>query len=129
MAYNRSDFPHLSEDEWATVERMVQSLGPRAVEVVLTTLSEPEQHASLFAFSQREQQTARVAADESRRDVEAARRLAEEARQQLADVIQQNVGLQQQLSQFLSQPPQPVVIEQRTAPPSPSHSRTLKLDV
>ena len=47
MGYNPSDFPHLTEDEWAIVERMVQSLGPRAVEVVLTTLSEPKQHASL----------------------------------------------------------------------------------
>jgi Retrotransposon gag protein len=129
MTYNPSDFPHLTEDEWATVERMVQSLGPRAVEVVLTTLSEAEQHASLFAFSQRELETARVAAEESRREVEAARQLADESRQQAADTIQQIAGLQQQLTQLLSRPPQPVVVEQRVAPPSPSHNRALKLDV
>ena len=129
MTYNPSDFPHLTEDEWATVERMVQSLGPRAVEVVLTTLSEPEQHASLFAFSQREQQTARVAAEESRREAEAARQLADDARQQVADALRQSTGLQQQLAQLLSRPPQPVVVEQRTAPPSPSRNQSLKLDV
>lgn len=129
MAYNPSNFPHLSKDEWAAVERMVQSLGPRAVEVVLTTLSEEEQHASLFAFSQREQQTAHAAAEASRREVEAARQLADDSRQQTADTLQQIAGLQQQLTQLLSRPPQPVVVEQRTAPPSPSHNRTLKLDV
>ena len=97
MTYNPSDFPHLAEDEWATVERMVQSLGPRAVEVVLTTLSEPEQHASLFAFSQREEQTVHAAAEESRREVEAARKIADEARQQAADAVRQSSGLQKQL--------------------------------
>jgi hypothetical protein len=30
---------------------------------------------------------------------------------------------------LLNRPPQPVVVEQRTAPPSPSHTRALKLDV
>lgn len=127
--YNPSDFPHLSQDEWATVERMVQSLGPRAVEAVLTTLSEDEQHASLFAFSQREQQTAHAAAEASRREAEAAHQRAEESRQHTADTAQQIAALQQQLTQLLSRPPQPVVVEQRVAPPSPSHNRTLKLDV
>jgi hypothetical protein len=129
MTYSRSTFPHLTEDEWATVERMVQSLGPRAVEVVLTTLSEDEQHASLFAFSQREQAAAQAAAEASRREIEAAHQRAEESRQQTADTVQQIAALQQQLTQLLSRPPQPVVVEQRTAPPSPSHNRTLKLDV
>ena len=80
MAYNPSGFPHLSEDEWAIVERMIQSLGARAVEVVLTTLSEPEQHATLFAFGNREQKNANAAAEESRREAQAARQLADEAR-------------------------------------------------
>jgi len=129
MAYNPSDFPHLSEDEWAIVNRMVQSLGPRAVEVMLTTLSEAEQHASLFAFSQREQQAAVAAAEEARREVAAAQQRADEARQQAVDAAQQSLGLQQQLTQLLSRPPPPVVVEQRTTPPSPSHNRALKLDV
>jgi Retrotransposon gag protein len=129
MAYSPSDFPHLSEDEWRTITRMVQALGPRAVEVVLTTLDEAEQHASVYTFAQRELQAAQAAAEESRRDAEAARQLAEEARQQVTDVIQQSAGLQQQLAQLLNRPPQPVVVEQRVAPPSPSHNRTLKLDV
>jgi hypothetical protein len=94
MVYER----YLSDDEWLTVERMVQSLGARAVEVVLTTLSEPEQHASLSVFSQRERQTVYVAAEESRREAEAAQRLAAEARQQAADAMKQTAGLQKQLA-------------------------------
>ena len=105
MAYNPSDFPHLTEDEWAIVERMVQSLGARAVEVVLTTLSEPEQHPTLFAFAKRERKNAHAAAEESRREAQAARQLADETRQQAADVIRQSSGLQQQLTQLLSRPP------------------------
>jgi hypothetical protein len=128
MAYERSNFPHLSDDEWLTVERMVQSLGARAVEVVFTTLSEPEQHASLSAFRQRELQTVHAAAEEARRETEVAQRLAAEARQQAADAMKQTAGLQKQLSDFMNRPPQPVVIQQQT-PPSPRHTPSLKLDV
>lgn len=122
MSYNRSDFPHLTEDEWATVERMVQSLGPRAVEVVLTTLDADEQHASLFAFRQREQKTAQAVAETSRHEVETARQRAEAARQQTADVVQQMAGMQHQLTQLMNN-------QAATVSPSPSYTQTIKFDV
>jgi hypothetical protein len=69
------DFPHLSSEEWAAVERMVDSIGPVAVNSVLTALTVEQQHAAIFTFVHRE-------AVEGRHHVA-------EVRQHLADVKSQ----------------------------------------
>lgn len=103
------NFPHLSDEEWYAVNRMVEATGPDPVGSMLTMLSEAAQHASLFAFCQRE------AAE--------ARRHADEARQQSAE-------LQQQLMELLNRPPpQPVVVEVERQAPTTSRVETLKFDV
>ncbi len=49
-----SDFPHLSSDEWDTVQRMVESVGTDIVGAMLTMLDITTKRTSIFAFVQRE---------------------------------------------------------------------------
>ena len=50
----RGEFPHLSDLEWATLERMGRAVGPKTVGAMLHMLSAHDQHASIAQFTHRE---------------------------------------------------------------------------
>ena len=56
----RDDFPHLSDAEWAAVERMDSTMGVLAVSAMLLGFKVDEQHAAVTKFMQNELDVARA---------------------------------------------------------------------
>ena len=93
LVFAHEKFPHLSEEEWVAVQRMVESCGAQLVAHMLTNFPEAEQHKQLFTFIQRESKIGQI---ESKDRFDKLLRVNEQANQHLAQLSREQHRLQKE---------------------------------